>query len=102
MDIDTPQYVHVHVPSDVPAAWMFSYTQHRDMDNPQDVNADVPLDYFCYWNIYFHITLILMLPSMYMLMYIQLASVTENFITHITAIWTLPSMYTLMYLQMIQ
>jgi len=40
-----------------------------------------------------------MLPSMYMMMSLQVPSIAECFIAHIAAIWTLSSMYTLMYIQ---
>ena len=42
-----------------------------------------------------------MLPTMYILMYLQTVCFSECFITPITVVWNLPSMYTLMYLQTI-
>ena len=43
-----------------------------------------------------------MLPSMYILMYLQTVCFTECFITPITVVWKLPSLYTLMHLQIIR
>jgi hypothetical protein len=59
------------------------------MDAPQYVHSGP----FVTESFIIHITAIWTLPSMYMLMYLQVPFVTERFITHITAIWTLPSMY---------
>jgi hypothetical protein len=58
-----------------------SYTYHGIMNTDYNRREDVV------WT----------LPSMYTLMYPQITSFTESFITHITVKWTLPSAYMLMY-----
>jgi hypothetical protein len=46
--MDAPQYVHVDVSSEIPAAWMFYYTHHSNTDAPQYVQVDVPSGGFSY------------------------------------------------------
>jgi hypothetical protein len=36
--MDTPEYVHVDVPSEYTVSWMFYYTHHSDMYVPQYVS----------------------------------------------------------------
>jgi len=47
IDMDAPQYVHVHVTSDAAIAWMSYYTNHSSMDAPQYVHVDVHLENSC-------------------------------------------------------
>jgi len=47
--MDSPQYVHADVPSDLAVAWKFCYKHHSNMDAPQYVHVDVLSGCFFYW-----------------------------------------------------
>jgi hypothetical protein len=66
-------------------------TYQRILDPNNNIRGDISLEHTGD-SLIKNITQTRMIPTMYMMMYLQITCVYECFIAHIINIWTLPSM----------